>query len=194
MALANRGCIGQASSRITDGPTFEKPLTLAAINLKISMTAIQIIAIVSPFVSSVLTAFLTFKFTSRSKGIDILYQNKIPAFKAIAVNVISFKNFCEGRVAYYQANEFHPFYTDSLGVLEHRTNIAKSIEENVAFVSKDSRLVISDLLNQMSGLCNAELAIAGGNSMQPTSEYERMAKLADSAVEVLYQELNLPNP
>jgi hypothetical protein len=158
------------------------------------MTAIQIIAIVSPFISSALTAFLSFKFTSRSKGIDILYQNKIPAFKAIAASIISFKNFCEGRVAYYQANEFHPFYTDSLGALEHRMKIAGSLEENVAFVSKDSRLVISDLLNQMSGLCNAELAIAGSDNMEPISEYERMATLADSAIEVLYQELNLPNP
>lgn len=156
------------------------------------MTPIQIIAIVSPFVSSFLTAFFTYKFTSRSKGIDILYQNKIPAFKVITANIISFKNFCEGRVAYFQANEFHPFYTDSLGVLEHRGKIANSLEENVVFVSKDSRYIVSDLLNQMSGLCNAELAMAGGDLMEPTSEYKRMSSLADSAIDVLYHELNLP--
>ena len=158
------------------------------------MTTIQIIAIISPFVSATLTAFLTFKFTSRSKGLDILYQNKVPAFKQIASNLISFKNFCEGRVAYFQANEFHPFYTDSLGTLEHRTKIASSLEVNIIFVSKNSRIVVSDFINQMSGLCNAELAIAGGdNDTEPISEYERMATLADSAVEVLYTELNLPN-
>lgn len=33
MALANRGCSGQASSGITDGLTFAKPLTLCAINV-----------------------------------------------------------------------------------------------------------------------------------------------------------------
>ena len=157
------------------------------------MTTIQIIAIISPFVSAALTAFLTFQFTSKSKRLDILYQNKVPAFKEIAANIISFKNFCEGRVAYYQANEFHPFYTDSVGTLEHRTKIALSLEANVVFVSKDARTVISDFLNQMSGLCNAKLAIAGGdNDMQPISEYQRMATLGDSAVELLYNELNLP--
>jgi hypothetical protein len=158
------------------------------------MNAIQIIAIVSPFVSSILTAFITFKFTSRSKAIDILYQNKIPAFKTIAGNISSFKNLCEGRIANFQGNEVHPYYTDFVGVLEYRNKIAGSLEVNVAFISKTSRLVISDLLNQMGGLCNAELAMAGGDSIEPISEYERMANLADCALEVLYQELNLPNP
>ena len=158
------------------------------------MTTIQIIAIISPFVSAALTAFLTFQFTSQSKRLDILYQNKVPAFKEIAANIISFKNFCEGRVAYFQANEFHPFYTDSLGTLEHRTKIASSLEANVVFVSKAARTVVSDFLNQMSGLCNAELAMSGGdNDMQPISEYQRMSTLGDSAVEILYNELNLPN-
>lgn len=157
------------------------------------MSSIQILAIVSPFVSAMLTAFLTFKFTSKSKRLDILYQNKVPAFKEIAANIISFKNFCEGRVAYYQANEFHPFYTDSVGTLKNRIKIATSLETNAVFVSKDSRIIVSDFLNQMSGLCSAEMAIAAGDDdMQLTSEYNRMAILADSAVEVLYQELNLP--
>jgi hypothetical protein len=157
------------------------------------INTIQIVAIISPFVSAALAAFLTYKFTYRSKRIDILYQNKVPAFKEIAANIISFKNFSEGRVAYFQANEFHPFYTDSLSTLEHRIKIATSLEANVVFVSKNSRIVISDFLNQMSGLCNAELSIAGGNQdMQPIFEYERISILAESAVEVLYEELNLP--
>jgi hypothetical protein len=158
------------------------------------MTTIQVIAILSPFVSAALTAFLTFQFTSKSKRLDILYENKVPAFKEIASNIISFKNFCEGRVAYYKANDFHPFYTDSTGgTLEHRTKIALSLEANVVFVSKEARDVISDFLNHMSGLCNVELAITGGdNDMQPSSEYIRMAILGDSAVELLYNELNLP--
>ena len=156
------------------------------------MTTIQIIAIISPFVSATLTAYLTYKLTSRSKKVDIVYQSKIPAFKAIASNIISFKNFCEGRVAYFLGSESHPFYTDSLATLEHRTKIALSLQENAVFISKDSRHIISDFLNQMSGLCSAELAIAGQDShMQPKEEYERMAILADSTVEVLYTELNL---
>lgn len=158
------------------------------------MTTIQIIAIISPFVSATLTAYLTYKLTSKSKKVDIVYQNKIPAFKAIASSIISFKNFCEGRVAYFYGSEFHPFYTDSLGTLEHRTKIALSLEENAVFISQDSRHIISDFLNQMTGLCNAEIAIASNDPyMQPKEEYEQMAILADSAVEVLYKELNLPD-
>lgn len=158
------------------------------------MTAIEIIATISPFVSATLTAFLTYKFTARSKRLDILYENKVPAFKEIAANIIAFKNFCEGRVAYCQGNEFHPFYTDSLGMLEHRTKIAKSLEANVVFVSKDARVVVTDFLDQMSRLCNAELSIASGDTdMEQDSEYQRMAILGDSVVELLYNELNLPN-
>jgi hypothetical protein len=157
------------------------------------MTTIQIIAIASPFVSSALTAYLTYKLTGRAKKTDLLLQNRIPGFKEVVSNIVSFKNFCEGRVAFFQASEFHPFYTDSLGALEHRSKIAKSLEANAVFISKDSRAVVIDFLNQMSGLCSAELAIAGGNQdLDPTHEYKRMATLADSAVNVLYDELNLP--
>lgn len=156
------------------------------------MTTIQIIAIVSPFISAIMTAYLTYRFTSRSKGIDILYQNKVPAFKEIASQFISFTNFCDGRVAFYRGNEFHPFYTETLGTLEHRTKIATSLETNAIFISKDSRQIAKDFLNQMSGLCNAEIAIAGGGTnLNAENEYKRMAILADSAVEVLYNELNL---
>lgn len=156
------------------------------------MTTIQLIAIASPFVSATLTAFLTHKLTSKSKKVDIIYQNKIPAFKAIASELISFKGFCEGRVAYFIGSEFHPFYTEFLNTLECRTKIALSFQENAVFISKDSRVIISDFLNQMGGLCNAELAIAGHDpDMQLKEEYERMATLADSAIEVLFKELNL---
>jgi hypothetical protein len=77
--------------------------------------------------------------------------------------------------------------------LNTEQKIAKSLEENVAFVSKDSRYIVLDLLNQMSGLCSAELAMASGDTMQPISEYKRMASMTDSALDVLYNELNLPN-
>lgn len=157
------------------------------------MTFIQLAAIISPFISATLTAFLAYKFSVRGKGFDILYQNKVPAFKEIASHIIAFKNFCEGKIACSQGNEFHPFYIDTFGALEFRTKIAQSLEANVIFVSKDSRAIVTDFLNQMSGLCNAEIAFAGGNyDIDATAEYERMATLADSAIEVLYLELNLP--
>ncbi|MBN8787250.1 MAG: hypothetical protein J0I84_09175 [Terrimonas sp.] len=157
------------------------------------MNTMQIIAIISPFVSAFLSAFLTYKFTSQSKRLDILYQNKVPAFKEIAANIISFKNYCDGRVAYVQGDEFHPFYKDSIGVLEHRTKIASSFETNIVFVSKHVRGRLSDLVNEMSRLCNAEISIgAGYYETRPISEYERMASLTDDVVDILYNDLNLP--
>lgn len=69
------------------------------------MTTIQTIAVISPFVSAILTAFLTFKFTSRSKALDILYHNRVPAFKEIATISYRLKIFAkEGLHIFRQMN------------------------------------------------------------------------------------------
>ena len=156
------------------------------------MSTIEVISIVSPFVSATLTAFITYRFTVQSKRFDILYANKMPAFKEVTSEIVAFKNFCTGRVAYFQGNEYAAFYEEGLGALRHRTEIAKILESNSIFLSEASRRLVSDLIGQMSELCNAEATISGGdNTVNPTNEYARMIPLSESLIEVLYKELNL---
>ena len=156
------------------------------------MTRIEIISLISPFVSAILAAWLTYRFTINSKKFDILYENKIPAFKEIASKINDFKNFCIGRVAYFDGNEYSTFYEEGLGTLMHRDEIANSLSFNSIFLSKPSRLAVTSLLNNMSGLCNAEASIAGGNNdLNPKDAYQKMAETSEILIEALYKELNL---
>ena len=157
------------------------------------MTDVEWISLIlSPFVSAILTAILTYRFAIKSRRVDILYENKIPAFKEIAFKITQFKNFCTGRAAYFQGNEYSPFYEEGFGALRHRTEIANSFSTNGIFLNKNSRFLITELLIDMSGLCNAEAAMAGGdNELNPQNEYERMSIIAESIIDILYRELNL---
>ncbi|MBG6188417.1 hypothetical protein [Flavobacterium sp. CAN_S2] len=85
----------------------------------------KFLAVISPFVSAFLTGLLTYYFTLKTKKFDILYQNKIPAFKEITSELIELKKFCLGRVAYFQGNEVSPYWEENLGVLAHRTSITE---------------------------------------------------------------------
>lgn len=152
----------------------------------------KILSILSPFVSASLAGILTYYFTLKTKKFDILYQNKIPAFKEIAATLVDFKKFCWGRTAYFQGNEFSPYYEDSVGTLEHRTKIAETSEFNSIFLSPDCKQSIDNLLNEMSGLCNAEIAIVSGDTMPGVEkEYERIALTTENCINKLYNDLNL---
>lgn len=152
----------------------------------------KVLSIISPFISAFLAGFLTYSFTLKSKRFDILYQNKIPAFKEIVAKLISFKTFCLGRSAYYEGNEYSPYYEREIGAFNHRDEIVRTVELNSIFLSANSRKVINDLLNQMSGLFSAEIALAGGQDIPGIEkEYGRFAALTENCIVRLYNELNL---
>ncbi|RKS03196.1 hypothetical protein [Flavobacterium sp. 102] len=152
----------------------------------------KVLAVVSPFISAFLAGLLTYYFTLKTKKFDILYQNKIPAFKEIALKLIELKKFCLGRSAYYQGNEFSPYWEENLGALEHRTAVAEIFEINSIFLSKSSKKSIENLISEMSGLCNAEISIAGTNEISGVEkEYERIAKITEETINILYSDLNL---
>ena len=150
------------------------------------------LAVISPFVSAFLAGFTTYYFTLKTKKFDILYQNKIPAFKEITSKLSELKKFCLGRSAYFQGNEFSPYWEENLGALEHRTSIAEVFENNYIFLSKSSKESIENLINTMSGLCNAEISLAGDNDLPGVEkEYERIAEITEKTINILYSELNL---
>lgn len=77
---------------------------------------IATIAIVSAFTSATLVTYFNYKFGIKTKKLDILFTNRLTAFKDIASKIILFKNFCTGKVSYLKANEYHHFMRR---VLEH---------------------------------------------------------------------------
>lgn len=160
------------------------------------MTTTEIIAsisIISAFTSATLVTYFSYRFGVRTKKLDILYNSRLTAFKEVSIKIVSFKNFCTGKLAHSQGNEYSPFYEEGFGALHHRTEIANSLQTNSIFLSKDSRVVVTDLLNQMSGLCNGEAALAGNDNedLNLDNEYSRMETLSESAIEILYAELGI---
>lgn len=157
------------------------------------MTGFQVLSLTIPPASALLAAFIAFQFASRTKRLDILYQNKVPAFKQVATSIVAFGNFCEGRVAFFLGSEYSPFYEEGGGTLSHRTQIAKDFSENAVFFSKESRAKLNNFLGEMSLLCNIEVWLQSENDIDPKGEYERMAKESELIVDMLYKELNLPS-
>lgn len=154
----------------------------------------KFLAIVSPFVSATLSGFLTYFYTLRTKKIEILYQNNIPAFREITQKLIELKRFCNGRIAFFQANEFSPDYEENIGTLAHRTEISNASNLNSVFLSSKSKDCIDKLLNELSGLCNAEISIIQGNEMLGIeNEYLRVLNLTDNCINTLFKELKLKN-
>jgi hypothetical protein len=124
-----------------------------------------------------------------------VYQNKIPAFKEITATLIEFKKFCVGRIAYFEGNEYSPFYNENIGTLAHRTKIANASENNSIFLSQDSRNSIDNLINTMSILCSAEIVMITTDYHERANgikeEYDRLQKMTGNCIDILYKDLNL---
>ena len=152
----------------------------------------KLLAIISPLASVFLAGLFAYVFSLRAKKFDILYENKIPAFKEITFKLTNLKKFCDGRVAYFIASEYSPYYESNVGILQHRIEIANTVDINSIFISPKSRKSIDNLLSEMGSLANAEQSIISGNDMIGIEdEYERINLLTENCIAVLYKDLNL---
>ncbi|NTE03159.1 hypothetical protein G6M26_41675 [Agrobacterium tumefaciens] len=155
------------------------------------MDIYKLLAITSPFISAGLAGLITYSFSIKGKRFDLLYQSKIPAFKALSVALINYKNYCLGRTAFYEGNEFSPYFEEGGGTLDHRSEIAKVVSLNNIYFSHPTRKAMDDLLGTMSGHCNAELYLASGRDMGDLgSSYFEMSESVENCISLLYKELN----
>jgi len=155
---------------------------------------LYIFTLLSPFIAAFIAARLTYFFTLKSKKFDILYANKIPAFKNINDELIKYKIFCLGRVAFLEGNELSPYWSEYIGVFEFRKSITKVYEENLIFVSKKSRKAIENLINNQSLLCNIEIQLVDNeldDSIDLKTSYFNAYVEVDELIQILYEELNL---
>ena len=161
-------------------------------SLQLIMTTYQMFTLLIPILSAAIVGLLTYFFALKSKKFDLLYQNKVPAFKEIALKLTAYRNFCLGRVAFLQGNEFSPFWESGPGALHHRTEIANVIALNSIFLSKRNNDFLYSLLNDMSLMCNMEVSLITNPEMNVDSNiYFNEVKRVDSAIQSLYSELNL---
>lgn len=156
------------------------------------MTTYQFFTLLIPILSATIVGVLTYLFALKSKRIDLLYQNKIPAFKELALKLTEYKNFCLGRVAYLQGNEYSPFWEEGSGTLHHRTEIANVAAHNAIFLTDHSRKLLYKMLAEMGLSCNIEVALILDPDLTIDSKvYEVKANTVDMIIESLYKELNL---
>ena len=121
-----------------------------------------------------------------------MYAQQIPAFKDIIRELVAFSSYCQGRIALEQGNELSPFITEDESALLYRTKISSAYTINRVFLDAESKDKIITLVNNISGLCNGELANASGQEdFSLASEYSRMQVHADKLISELYISLNL---
>lgn len=152
----------------------------------------KLIAIISPFLAAGLTGWITYNITMKGKRFDLLYQSKIPAFKELSVKLTNYKNFCLGRVAFFEGNEYSPYWEEGTGTLHHRTEIAEVASMNSIYFSPKVKESINNLLNEMAGLCGMEVQIVLKNEVSDLKDaYFNMYQQAEACINALYKELNL---
>lgn len=155
------------------------------------MDFFKALAIISPFISAAIAGVISYLVMISGKRYDFMYQSKIPAFKDLSLSLINYKNYCLGKVANYEGNEFSPYFELEGSTLQHRTVIAQVASLNTIYFSDSTRKLIDELMNSMSSLCNAELHIASGQEFEDLeSSYYSMSEKVELCITALYKELN----
>jgi hypothetical protein len=157
-------------------------------------TLFKILAIVSPFISGVITYLLT----QRSKKSEYLYQNRIPAFKEILPVLIKIKKYAIGKIALYTGSEFSPYHDEEGSSLMLRTELANIGDANEVFLTDKSKGLIADVDSQLGLFCNAELSfpnikIESENPDLEMIDYRPLLDVIEKCIRGLYSEVGLPN-
>lgn len=156
------------------------------------MDFFKLFVLAAPFISAGLASYLTYVSSTKAKRKEYLYQNRIEGFKEIATNIAELKRYCLGNIALNQGNEFAPFYDETGSGLMYRTAIAHAADFNQIFLTNISQKSISELLDQMSFICNFELLKSTNpDEFSDISVYNATLKQAESCLSTLYKELGL---
>lgn len=74
----------------------------------------KVAAIVSPFLTAILTGFVTHLFSVKSKKEEVFLKNRIDECKVIVGKLVEFKMFCMGRVSSLTGNEYSPYWEENM--------------------------------------------------------------------------------
>jgi hypothetical protein len=149
----------------------------------------QIIASIISFASACLVAGLTYRFAIQSKKVDILYQHKVPAFKAVVAALIDYKEYCLGRITDITSDTTSPYYDNQLGAVHYHGKFASEYAINSVFFSKNDRVLIEELLSKMAGISNAEISF--GRDQMMVAWLQNTIIEIDNLIQVLYKDLKL---
>lgn len=157
-----------------------------------SETFFKIAAIVSPFLSG----YVTYMLTNRSKKSELLYQNRMPAFKEVVAVLVKIRRYAEGKIALERGAEFSPYFDEAGSALSLRTELANASAVNEIFLTDKSKRLIQDVDSQIGIFCNAEIWIAGrliDEEVPRIADYTPLHNVVERSLKGLYKEMNLPN-
>jgi len=145
-------------------------------------------------VVGILTVIANYKIGINTKKFEYSFDRRVKAFRKLFHRINAFKNYCSGRMACIQGNEYAPFYTDKIGAFALRIEIANVISSEGVFLSAESRRLVNKLIDSMSQLCNLEATFALGENLDLESVdlYNTPYQTSDSILEALHNELDLP--
>lgn len=150
----------------------------------------KIAAIISPFITAIITSTITYYFTLRSKKLEVIYQNRINEYKIIVTKLVAYKMFCEGRIAYYLGNEYSPVWTEEFGTFEYRRDIYNTMELNSFHLSQKSKDSINNLIAEMGTLCNAESwELNGEKNLNMHNAYDAIIKKTENCIKIIYKDI-----
>lgn len=162
----------------------------------------EIYSYLSPFIAAFVASFLTYLFAVKVKKHEVLLAQRIPAFKSIQKELVSFRRYYIASLSEMVGNEFAPKLNDlskedRKSPLEQRDALEVVLADNLIFLSKGSRNCLNALEDSLGLLCNVELL----HVTEPENEilqseakglYERILSQIDECIEEMYKELRLP--
>ena len=157
----------------------------------------KLLALISPFVSG----FITYALTKRSKRDEYLMQNRLPAFKDIAAVLVKIKKYCIGQIAAEEGAEFSPYFGNeelATSALILRTELADARFLNEVFLTSKSTELLNQVAEQLSMLCNLELAMAGSPTREDAASlvgngYTTMLDVVETTLAGVYKQVGLNN-
>lgn len=145
-----------------------------------------------PIIAAIIASSLTYILTLRVRKYELLQINKIAAFKDVSTALSKLKRHCLGCVAMLESNELSPFSSDEYSIFECRRMLTIALDENLIFLSLNSRTELENLINNLSIVANAELSQDIANDFPGIKEsYLQLSESVSSFIQRLYEDLNL---
>ncbi len=140
---------------------------------------------------------------SEWKRTDILYSERLAAFKLLQRRLVSIRRYCDAQVNAEQGNEFAPGpdqleANDNKSIITHWNELEPLLDENLIFLSSSSSSAFERLRQQLSLGSNMELWLA---SADPAPEvvasksegYMAIRCRVTECINALFKDLGFPS-
>lgn len=149
--------------------------------------------------AALMASIATHYFTVRSKRLDILYSERLPAYKAAQSALVSLKKYCRACKHEMLANELAPQIPDlkpddKNTALQHRIALTHALDDHGIFLSPSSRRAIEAVIGSgLDSICIFELNEADDSGEEYyhklLTSYEGGIRAVDKCMHILSREL-----